>query len=188
MRWPRSARRVDAAHRARRGPVGGAARHSGDDRRRQRARAPGARAVGRPAHRAGRALTRLVEAHPQLRDELASESELLDAVVAVTRRVALAARGARTRRRRARDAARAGAPRAAERRRLLVEAHGGVARATTRRAALRRWKHRQIVRIAGRDLLGIADLRAVGAELAARRAGVSRRRARDRRRPRCRWP
>ena len=34
-------------------------------------------------------------------------------------------------------------------------------------AALRRWKHRQIVRIAGRDLLGIADLRTVGAELAA---------------------
>ena len=33
-------------------------------------------------------------------------------------------------------------------------------------AALRRWKHRQIVRIAGRDLLGIADLRVVGAELA----------------------
>ena len=32
--------------------------------------------------------------------------------------------------------------------------------------ALRRWKRQQLVRIAGRDLLGIADLRDVGAELA----------------------
>ena len=31
--------------------------------------------------------------------------------------------------------------------------------------ALRRWKRRQVVRIAGRDLLGIADLRVVGDEL-----------------------
>ena len=33
--------------------------------------------------------------------------------------------------------------------------------------ALRTWKRRQLVRIAGRDLLGLADLRTVGAELAA---------------------
>ncbi len=33
--------------------------------------------------------------------------------------------------------------------------------------ALRRWKRRQLARIAGRDLLGIADLREVGRELAA---------------------
>src|SRR5262249_25238391 len=35
------------------------------------------------------------------------------------------------------------------------------------RAELRRWKHRHILRIAGRDLLGLADLREVSAELAA---------------------
>ena len=112
------------------------------------------------------ALRRLVEAHPQLRDELASGSELLDAVVAVT--VASNSLLAVLERDEAALAMlREPALRASLTvEQLLEEAHE-LAAAEDPPAALRRWKHRQIVRIAGRDLLGLADLRTVGSELSA---------------------
>ena len=112
------------------------------------------------------ALTRLIEAHPQLDAELSIESELLDAVVAVT----VASNSLLAVLERDIDAfslLRTEALHAP----LTVEHLEDDARALLAHvepaAALRRWKHRQILRIAGRDLLGIADLRTVGSELAS---------------------
>jgi glutamate-ammonia-ligase adenylyltransferase len=130
--------------------------------------APVRQALERSADpRTGRAaLTRLADAHPHLRDELAHGSRFLDAVVAVTvashsllavlerDEVALGM---------LRDPVLGTAPNAEELRAQIA----AVTQDDDPPAALRRWKHRQIVRIAGRDLLGLADLRAASAELAA---------------------
>jgi glutamate-ammonia-ligase adenylyltransferase len=112
------------------------------------------------------ALTRLVDAHPRLRDELGSESEFLDAVVAVT--VASNSLLAVLER----DEGALEMLRHTSLHTPLTVGHlGADSRALLTHedpaAALRRWKHRQIVRIAGRDLLGIADLRTVGSDLAS---------------------
>ena len=112
------------------------------------------------------ALNRLVDAHPQLSEELASDGELLDAVVAV----AVASRSLLAvleRDERALDMLRTDQLRATVTAGDLAAQTNAVLASDNPPAALRRWKHRQIVRIAGRDLLGIADLRAVGADLAA---------------------
>ena len=112
------------------------------------------------------ALTRLVDAHPYLRDELAENSEFLDAVVAVTvashSLLAVLERD---------EAALAMLRPAVLHAGTSVDELAAQAKDLPTSAdppgELRRWKHRQIVRIAGRDLLGIADLPMVGAELAA---------------------
>jgi glutamate-ammonia-ligase adenylyltransferase len=112
------------------------------------------------------ALTRLLEAHPSLDDELASDPQFLDAIIAVTvashSLLAVLERddeaGSMLH-----DASLRNPPTGED---LIVQANALLAHDDPP-AALRRWKHRQIVRIAGRDLLGIADLYAVGAELAA---------------------
>ena len=125
-------------------------------------------------------LRRLVEAHPWLADELGTDQLLLDALVAVS--VASHSLFALLER----DPAAVKMLASAVLRVPMADSDYAArppcsSTMTTRRAALRRWKHRQLVRIAGRDLLGIADLRSVGAELAAAGPGVPRRRARDRR-------
>ena len=56
---------------------------------------------------------------------------------------------------------------AAERTRRRVPRRRSTPPASTTRTALRRWKRRELLRIAARDLLGVADLPAVGRELAA---------------------
>jgi glutamate-ammonia-ligase adenylyltransferase len=119
------------------------------------------------------ALARLLDTHPALVDDFASDPPLLDAIVAVT----VASRSLLAVLERD-DAAvamlRADALTSEMTVDELVE-QASVAIATDEpAAALRRWKHRQVVRIAGRDLLGIADLRVVGADLAAvAQAGLS---------------
>ncbi len=115
-----------------------------------------------PAGRA--ALTRLLEAHPTLSEELATDQPFLDAIVAVS--VAshsllsvlerdAAALGM------LRDPARRADPTVDD---LVAQVEAVVGRDDPA-AALRRWKHHQIVRIAGRDLLSIADLATTGASL-----------------------
>ena len=103
--------------------------------------------------RARELLGRLVDAHPWLDGETAGDAQLLDALVAVG---------------------------VASRSLFAVLERDPVAIAMLRTEpapnelvlgddpprALRRWKRREIVRIAGRDLLGLADLRTVGTELA----------------------
>ncbi len=112
------------------------------------------------------ALARLFDAHPTLVDELASDAPLLDALVAV----AVASHSLLAvleRDERAVDMLRADVLHTdANVDGLVAEARAAIT-VDDPGAALRRWKHRQLVRIAGRDLLGLADLRVVGAELAA---------------------
>jgi [glutamine synthetase] adenylyltransferase / [glutamine synthetase]-adenylyl-L-tyrosine phosphorylase len=112
------------------------------------------------------ALTRLVEAHPSFGDELGADQQLLDAVVAVSvashSLLAVLERDAG-----ALDMLRDPAMQTTAKVEELVAEAGTLVARPDPSAALRRWKHRQIVRIAGRDLLGIADLRTVSAELSA---------------------
>ncbi len=107
------------------------------------------------------ALERLVEAHPWLEPELARDRLLLDAVIAVS----VASRSLRVALEH--DAG------------AVAMLHGDALRADLATAdvltddeddkdgalALRRWKRRRIVRVAARDLLGLADLRTVAREL-----------------------
>ena len=112
------------------------------------------------------ALRRVLEAHPRLSDDLSSDSELLDAIVAV----AVASHSLLAVLERdtvALDMLRAPALHTPTTVDGLVAQADGLFAVEDPSAALRRWKHRQVVRIAGRDLLGLADLRTVGAELAA---------------------
>ena len=113
------------------------------------------------------ALARLTELYPELAEELAHSRTLVDALVAV----AVASRsllagmlvdpGMI-------DALRDQGQLAIE---LNAVAFGRRARAALQNddaaATLRRWKRRELVRVAARDLLGLADLAAVGRELAA---------------------
>ncbi len=106
---------------------------------------------------------RILAAHPQLAGEIESDSLLRESLIAL----AVASHSLFAALERDPDAV------AMLRSETLL---GGVDFAAEARAvvtddeparALRRWKRRQIVRIAGRDLLGIATMRDVGAELAA---------------------
>jgi glutamate-ammonia-ligase adenylyltransferase len=129
--------------------------------------APVRRALGSSADPlTGRAaLARLVEAHPALADELATSTQLASALVAVS--VASHSLFAVLERDEGAIAMLGDAVL-----RAPVTLDGCVAEAGALLAhddpqgALRRWKHRQMVHIAGRDLLGVADLRTVGTELA----------------------
>jgi glutamate-ammonia-ligase adenylyltransferase len=129
--------------------------------------APVRRALDRSADPVtGRAaLRRVIDAHPRLVDDLAADSELLDAIVAV----AVASHSLLAVLERddvALDMLRGPALHTPTTVEDLVGEAQSLLRVEDPIAALRRWKHRQVVRIAGRDLLGLADLRTVGAELA----------------------
>jgi [glutamine synthetase] adenylyltransferase / [glutamine synthetase]-adenylyl-L-tyrosine phosphorylase len=110
--------------------------------------------------RARDALSRLLDAHPALAGEFAADRTLLDAVVAVSVashslfRVLERDENALTQL----HAAELHAP-------IALDGADEFAHAADPPAALRRWKHCHMVRIAARDLLGIADLRTVAAEL-----------------------
>jgi glutamate-ammonia-ligase adenylyltransferase len=111
-------------------------------------------------------LQRLIDAHPGLADELLADDTMLDAVVAVS----VASRSmfaALERDRSLVTMLTSGALlRATEPAEYGASAHALLAGDDPSRA-LRRWKHAEMVRIAGRDLLAIADLRSVARELAA---------------------
>jgi glutamate-ammonia-ligase adenylyltransferase len=114
------------------------------------------------------ALERLTEAHPGLDAELASNPRLVDALVAVSVASRSLFAGMQV------DEGMIDALRDVDsfERDLDASAFSDrlrrVLAATDDPAAgLRTWKRRELVRIAARDLLGLADLRAVGAELAA---------------------
>jgi glutamate-ammonia-ligase adenylyltransferase len=109
------------------------------------------------------ALSRLLDAHPGLSAEL-RPMRVTVVAVAVASRSLLAVL---ERDERALDMLRDEQLRATVTARELATQANAALAAADPPAALRRWKHRQIVRIAGRDLLAIADLRAVGADLAA---------------------
>jgi len=111
------------------------------------------------------ALRRVIDAHPHLVDDLAADPELLRAVVAV----AVASHSLLAVLERdnvALDMLRGPALHTPTTVEDLVAQAQSLLTVEDQIAALRRWKHRQVVRIAGRDLLGLADLRTVGAELA----------------------
>lgn len=110
------------------------------------------------------ALERLTEAHPGLDAELASSPRLVDALVAVSVASRSLLAGLLV------DAEMVDALRDVDslERELDVQAFRdrlarGLAGADDPAAALRRWKRRELVRVAARDLLGLADLPAVGA-------------------------
>jgi glutamate-ammonia-ligase adenylyltransferase len=111
-------------------------------------------------------LQRLIDAHPGLAEELLADELLLEAVAAVS--VASRSLFAALERDRAkvtmlgREALLSPTDAAA----YKAAANAAVAAEDPKRA-LRRWKQSEIVRIAGRDLLGIADLRTIARDLAA---------------------
>ena len=108
---------------------------------------------------------RLVEKHPELRDELASNTRLRDGVVAL----ACASRSLSSgfvADARLLDPLRDEASFVTERDRDGYVA-SWVAGGGNDNESLRRWKRRELLRIAARDLLGVADMPAVGRELAA---------------------
>jgi glutamate-ammonia-ligase adenylyltransferase len=112
--------------------------------------------------RARSAVERLLDAHPDLGDEIAADALLLDALVAVS----VASRSlfsALERDRLAVDALRAEYLHAAT---SFADA-ASLATSDDPPRALRRWKRRQMARLAARDLLGLAPLRTVAAELAS---------------------
>lgn len=120
------------------------------------------------------ALERLLEAHPDVAGDLVARPTLREAVVAIAEAShslltalivdpssleLLHGRGALADERRPEELS-AAALEALDAEEPLLE--------------LRRWKRREMVRIAARDLLGIADLRAVGRELSALAAAALR--------------
>jgi glutamate-ammonia-ligase adenylyltransferase len=113
-------------------------------------------------------LTRLLEDHPALGDELAASSRLRDALIALSA-ASRSLSNAVTRDPSLLDPLRHGD--GFERERELAgfreSAAEFLADANDGAGALRRWKRRELLRIAARDLLGVADLPAVGRELAA---------------------
>ncbi len=112
-------------------------------------------------------LARLVEEYPTLAEELIADPVFLDAVVAI----AVASRSLFTRLlvdEAALDPLRDSGALATERRVDDDAASAATILAAANPAAmLRRWKHREMVRIAARDLLAYADLPAVARELAS---------------------
>ncbi|HTD49510.1 MAG TPA: bifunctional glutamine-synthetase adenylyltransferase/deadenyltransferase, partial [Acidimicrobiia bacterium] len=111
------------------------------------------------------ALRRVIDAHPHLVDDLAADTELLDAIVAVSV-ASHSLLAVLERDNAAPDMLRPAALHTPTTVEDLVAQAQALLRVEDQMAALRRWKHRQLVRVAGRDLLGLADLRTVGAELA----------------------
>jgi [glutamine synthetase] adenylyltransferase / [glutamine synthetase]-adenylyl-L-tyrosine phosphorylase len=113
-------------------------------------------------------LTRLLDEHPALGGELAANPLLREAVVALSA-ASRSLSNALTRDPSLLDPLRDGD--GFERERQLSEYRESAMEflATTKdgAGALRRWKRRELLRIAARDLLGAADLPAVGRELAA---------------------
>lgn len=113
-------------------------------------------------------LSRVFDAHPDLVDQLAGADLVRDAVVAV-----VAASRSLTRALEAdpgivavlHDADGLAAERSEEAYLAAAPRHAGGE--VDRGGALRRWKRRELFRIAARDLLGAADMPAVGRELAA---------------------
>jgi glutamate-ammonia-ligase adenylyltransferase len=105
-------------------------------------------------------LTRLLDAHPWLDDAVAEDGTLLDALIAVS--IASHSLFATLER----DPAAVAMLREDS---LLQPVDGGAAAATVADddppRALRRWKRREITRIAARDLLGLRDLRSVARDL-----------------------
>jgi glutamate-ammonia-ligase adenylyltransferase len=114
------------------------------------------------AARAG--VGRIVEAHPALAERLVTDARLRDAVIAVV----CASRALTTALVNDGDLVAALVDETdLERERTVAELRAGVGDAVHDATSLRRWKRRQYLRIAARDLLGLADLPAVGRELAA---------------------
>ena len=113
-------------------------------------------------------LTRLLDEHPELGDELAANARLRDALVALSA-ASRSLTNAVTRDPSLLDPLRDGD--SFERERELSgfrkSAAEFLAAADDGAGALRRWKRRELLRIAARDLLGVADLPVVGRELAA---------------------
>jgi [glutamine synthetase] adenylyltransferase / [glutamine synthetase]-adenylyl-L-tyrosine phosphorylase len=113
-------------------------------------------------------LARLLEEHPGVGDELATNPVVRDALVALSA-ASRSLSNAVTRDPSLLDPLRDGDDFARERE--LADYHesaaGFLATSNDGASALRRWKRRELLRIAARDLLGAADLAAVGRELAA---------------------
>ncbi|MDQ6854919.1 MAG: bifunctional [glutamine synthetase] adenylyltransferase/[glutamine synthetase]-adenylyl-L-tyrosine phosphorylase, partial [Actinomycetota bacterium] len=113
-------------------------------------------------------LTRLLEGHPELGDELGTSPRVRDALVALSA-ASRSLSNAIVQDPSLLDPLRDGE--GFRRERELPEYRASVAEflagAEDGAAALRRWKRRELLRIAARDLLGAADLPAVGRELAA---------------------
>jgi [glutamine synthetase] adenylyltransferase / [glutamine synthetase]-adenylyl-L-tyrosine phosphorylase len=113
-------------------------------------------------------LTRLLEGHPALGDELADDPLLRDALVALSA-ASRSLSNAVTRDPSLLDPLRDGGD--FDRERQLSEYRESAAEFLAATAdgpgALRRWKRRELLRVAARDLLGAADLPSVGRELAA---------------------
>jgi glutamate-ammonia-ligase adenylyltransferase len=113
-------------------------------------------------------LTRLLDDHPELGDELATNTVVRDALVALSA-ASRSLSSAVMRDPSLLDLLRDGED--FRRERELSEyresATAFLATAEDGRGALRRWKQRELLRTAARDLLGAADLPAVGRELAA---------------------
>src|SRR5205823_3268766 len=111
--------------------------------------------------RARASLERIVAAHPGLDAQIADDPLLRDALVAVS--VASNALFAALERDRGAAEMLTGTTLLAG---FDVSNAPALLRSDDPPRALRRWKRRQIVRIAGRDLLGVAPLRVVAHELA----------------------
>jgi [glutamine synthetase] adenylyltransferase / [glutamine synthetase]-adenylyl-L-tyrosine phosphorylase len=113
-------------------------------------------------------LTRLLEEHPALAEELATNPLLRDTVVALSA-ASRSLSNALARDASLLDPLRDGDEFQHERRlsEFRESAAEFLAASDDGAGALRRWKRRELLRIAARDLLGAADLPAVGRELAA---------------------
>ena len=116
-------------------------------------------------HTARAALTRVLEAHPELAGELRDDRLVRDALIAIacaSRSLTAALVADPTLVEPMRD------PTAFNAERTVAGYHGSVdASAIDDADTLREWKRREYLRIAARDLLGVADLPTVGRELAA---------------------
>jgi glutamate-ammonia-ligase adenylyltransferase len=113
------------------------------------------------------ALERIVEADPAIGDELVANPEFLDAVVAVvaaSHSLTAAIVGDPTLLDELRDRAALRLERSPD---DFAVRSNGIAREDDAERALRRFKRRESVRIAARDLLGLGDLPAIARELAA---------------------
>ncbi len=110
-------------------------------------------------------MARVVDAHPELAESIRDQPLVRDGLIAITcasRSLTTALVNDATLVEPFEDAAAFADPRDANAYRSLLVSDG-----VDDPAALRRWKRRELLRIAGRDLLGRSDLPSVGRELAA---------------------
>ena len=110
-------------------------------------------------------LTRVVDAHPELAESIRDQPLVRDALIAIacaSRSLTTALVNDATLMEPLEDPVAFADPRDADAYRVLLAADG-----VSSPAALRRWKRRELLRIAARDLLGRSDLPTVGRELAA---------------------